>query len=179
MLDILVSSKTRVKLMIKFFLIRGSKGYLRGLEREFNETSNAVRVELNRFEKAGLLISRFEGKRKVYEANHEHPLYDDITHIVQKTVGIDEIVEHVVSHVDGLEEAYITGNLARGVDCDTIELALLGNSLDTGLISRLVKSAEKIIHRRIMYLTLTCVQMEYYFKNRPHLLIWRAGENQQ
>jgi hypothetical protein len=176
MLDIIVSSKTRVKLLIKFFLIKGSKGYLRGLEKEFNETSNAVRVELNRLTKAGLLMSVYEGKRKIYQANPDHPLYNDITHLVHTTVGIDQITEKVACKIGKLEEAYVTGSFARGVDCDTIELVLMGNELDTGYIDKLVKVAEMIICRKIIYLPLTQDQMEHFFKDRPHLLIWKAGQ---
>jgi DNA-binding GntR family transcriptional regulator len=57
MLDTLVTSKTRLKLILKFFLNPGSRAYLRGLAEEFGESSNAVRLELNRFEEAGLLES--------------------------------------------------------------------------------------------------------------------------
>ncbi len=176
MLDILVSSKTRVKILIRFFLIRGSKGYLRGLEKEFNETSNAVRVELCRFEKAGLLMTCYEGKRKVYMANPGHPLYDDIMNMVYKTVGIDQIVEEVANRTEGLEEAWITGNIARGIYSDTIELVLMGNNLDCCHIDRLVKVAETNIGRRIMYLAISRDQMECFFRERPHLQIWRRGE---
>jgi DNA-binding transcriptional ArsR family regulator len=176
MLDVIISSKTRVKLLIKFFLIKGSKGYLRGLEKEFNETSNAVRVELNRLTKAGLLKSGFEGKRKIYQANPDHPLYNDITHLVHTTVGIDHLAERVVGKIGSLEEAYVTGSFASGVDSDTIELVLMGSELDTGYIDRLIKVAEMIICRKIMYLSLTQDQMEHFFKDRPHLLIWKAGQ---
>jgi hypothetical protein len=176
MLDIIVSSKTRIKLLIKFFLVKGSRGYLRGLEKELNETSNAVRVELNRFEKAGMLVSCYEGKRKIYQANPDHPLYEDLTHIVHKTVGIDQIIERIACKVGDLEEAYLLGNFARGVDSDVVELALVGTHLDPDSISAMVKHVEETISRRIAYLVLTRDQMDCFFRNRPHLLIWGDGK---
>jgi len=48
MLDTLVTSKTRLKLILKFFLNPCSSAYLRELAEEFGESSNAVRLELNR-----------------------------------------------------------------------------------------------------------------------------------
>ena len=57
MLETLISSKTRIKLLLKFFLNSKATSYLRGLESEFGESSNGIRIELNRFEKAGMLSS--------------------------------------------------------------------------------------------------------------------------
>ena len=50
MLETLISSKTRIKLLLKFFLNSKTKSYLRNLESEFGESTNAIRVELNRLE---------------------------------------------------------------------------------------------------------------------------------
>ena len=64
MLDALITSKTRIKLLVKFFLNIENKSYLRGLESEFGESTNAIRVELNRLEDAGLLVSKLKVIRK-------------------------------------------------------------------------------------------------------------------
>jgi hypothetical protein len=65
MLDSLVTSQTRIKLLKKFFLNSSTSAHLRGLESEFGESSNAIRVELNRFEDAGLLNSFPDGNKKI------------------------------------------------------------------------------------------------------------------
>ena len=44
MLDTLIQSKTRLKLLLRFFLNPESSAYLRGLAQEFDESTNAVRV---------------------------------------------------------------------------------------------------------------------------------------
>ena len=173
MLDIIISSKTRIKLLIKFFLFDGNIGYLRSMEREFNESTNAIRLELNRLMEAGLLTSEYKGKKRFYRANPLHPLYGDLKNIVRKTVGIDHIIERVTSQVGDLEAAYITGSFAEGVDSGTVELALIGHNLDTPYIDNLVMKAENLIGRKIMYQVLTREQMDYFFKQRPSLLIWK------
>jgi hypothetical protein len=177
MLDIIVSSKTRIKLLIKFFLFEDTVGYLRSLEREFHESSNSIRVELNKFVNAGLLISERRGKKKYYRANTSHPLYHELKHIVHKTVGIDQITEKLTTKTNNLEAAFVTGDFANGINSDTIELALVGMNLDADHIDRCAKIVEKLIHRRIMYLLYTPDQMEYYFKEKSHLLIWQAGHD--
>ena len=47
MLDSLITSKTRLRLLIKFFLNIANKGYLNSLASEFGESTNSVRKELN------------------------------------------------------------------------------------------------------------------------------------
>src|SRR5512138_470231 len=102
MLDTLITSKTRVKLLLKFFLNSNSRSYLRNLETEFGESTNAIRLELNRFEKAGLLISGKEQNRKVYKANNRHPLFPDIQNIIKKYVGFDQIILSVVEKLGNI-----------------------------------------------------------------------------
>ena len=47
MLDSLITSKTRLRMLIKFFINTANKGYLNGLANEFNESTNSIRKELN------------------------------------------------------------------------------------------------------------------------------------
>ena len=172
MLNSIITSKTRVKLLLKFFLNSDTKSYLRNLEQEFGESSNAIRVELNRLESAELLNSEFAGNRKYFKANINHPLYKDINSIVKNFVGIDRVIEKVLSQIGNLEKAYITGDLAKGIDSQIIDLVLIGQELDTVYIDRLILKTEEIIERKIRSLILTENEMSDYFKNKPVLLIW-------
>jgi DNA-binding transcriptional ArsR family regulator len=174
MLETIVSSKTRIKLLIKFFLFEGTQGYLRSMEKEFNESTNSIRIELRRFMEAGLLISEFKGKRKYYKANVKHPLYEDIRHIVIKTVGIDQILKNTASVIDNLEALFVIGNFATGVQSDIIELAFVGHDVDSHCINKQIQLVEKIIRRKIMHVLFTPSQMEYFFHNKPHLILWKA-----
>ncbi len=73
MIQTLITSETRIKLLMKFFLNSSTRAHLRGLETEFGESSNSIRVELNRFEEAGMLNSIRDGNKKVYQANVNTP----------------------------------------------------------------------------------------------------------
>ena len=177
MLNSIITSKTRVKLLLKFFLNSNTKSYLRNLEQEFGESSNAIRIELNRLEQAELLQSEFSGNRKYFRANTNHPLFKDINNIVKNFVGIDKLIERVIKEIGDLETAYITGDLAKGIDSQIIDLVLVGNNLDTSYIENLVAKAEKIIERKIRSLILTENQMTDFFKNKPVLIIWQQEKN--
>ena len=176
MLDSIITSKTRVKLLLKFFLNSETKSYLRNLEQEFGESTNSIRLELNRLEKANLLNSEMTGNRKYFRANVKHPLYKDINNIVKNFVGIDKLIERVVSEIGNLETAYVTGDIAKGIDSKIIDLVLVGQNLDNSYIEKLVEKTEKIIERKIRNLILTETQMTDYFKNKPVLLIWKRDK---
>jgi len=174
MLDALITSKTRLKLLMKFFLNGNNKSYLRGLESEFGESSNAIRVELNRFEDAGLLISSIDGNKKIYQANKKHSVYNDIYNLLIKFVGIDEIIEKVLRRVGDLHSAYIIGDFARGIDNKIIDLLLVGNKLDKIYVYSLVEKVERLIGRKIRILIVSVEEAEVYIKSNLNLLIWNS-----
>ena len=93
MLNTLITSKTRINLLLKFFLNPGTKAYLRELSAEFGESTNAVRVELNRLTEAKILKSSSLGRKIIYRANSKHSLFRDIQNVVRKFVGLDQLVE--------------------------------------------------------------------------------------
>ena len=47
MLEGVISSKTKISILVKLFLNPAMKAYLRELSTEFNVSSNSVRTELN------------------------------------------------------------------------------------------------------------------------------------
>jgi len=174
MIESLITSKTRIKLLLKFFLNSQTKSYLRSLETEFGESTNSIRVELNRMESAGLLDSAIVGNKKMFFANIKHPLFDDINNIIKKFIGIDQITEKVTSKIGNLEEAYLTGDFAIGKDSEIIDMTLIGDHLDHSFIETLVEKTEAYIHRRIKYIILTKEEMIQFYSNKPVLLIWKS-----
>ena len=177
MLDSFITSKTRVRLLLKFFLNPGTSAYLRGLADEFGESTNSVRVELNRLSEAGILESTDEGRTKVYRANEKHPLFPEIQRIVAKTVGLDRLVEQVVSRLGNVELALITGDYARGVDSGLIDLVLVGN-IDQSYLAELVKKAEGLIGRKIRTLVLAREEyekLEEKFAKEKALVVWERA----
>ena len=176
MLDTLITSKTRIKLLIRFFLNRNSSSYLRNLETEFAESTNAIRLELNRFEKAGLLISGMERNRKVYRANTKHPLFTDISNIIKKYVGFDQVIEKVMEQLGSVDKAYITGDLALGRDTKRIDLLLYGNNIDLVYLDQLAQKTASLIKREIHYKILTDYDPDEFQKTYPKAFeIWKTS----
>lgn len=173
MIQTLITSKTRVKLLLKFFLNSDTKSYLRNLESEFGESTNAIRLELNKFEEAGMLQSEFEGNKKLYKANTSHPLFKDINNIIFKYVGLDWIVDHIVSKLGNLEQVYLSGTFAQGIDSNQIDLVILGK-VDEQYLKELCEKVGKKIHRKIKY---TIVE-KLSIKEGIYLLLW-SKENKK
>jgi predicted nucleotidyltransferase len=154
MINALITSETRIKLLRKFFLNSSTRAHLRGLESEFGESTNAIRLELNRFEAAGLLHSLRDGNKKVYQANRNHPLFGDIHSIILKEAGIDRVIEKVIHRIGNLTSVYLTGDFARGKDSPVIDLILVGADIDREYLARKIMQAEELVGRKVSYVVL-------------------------
>jgi hypothetical protein len=175
MIEALISSKTRIKLLLKFFLNSNTTAYLRSLESEFGESSNAIRVELNRFEEAGMLTSSNQGNRKVFRANILHPLYNEVNSILRKQMGIDQIIEGVITRLGDIDRVYVAGALAKGMDTNIIDLVFVGN-IDVEYLIRLIDRVENLIHRKIRYVIYSPIAIVEESKLvEESLLIWEKA----
>ena len=166
---------------MKFFLNSSTKAHLRGLESEFGESSNAIRLELNRLEKAGLLNSLRDGNKKVFQANSEHPLYTDIHNIILKETGIDRVIEKVIHRIGNLLCVYLTGDFAKGKDSPVIELVLVGSEIDREYLARKVVQAEELVGRKVSYFVLEPDEAEdllQKYKPTNLLPLWSVEEKE-
>lgn len=174
MIDTLISSKTRIKLLLKFFLNHNTTAYLRGLESEFGESSNAIRLELNRLEQAGMLSSFADGNKKYFQANTAHPLFEEIHRIILKHIGLDKVVDDVIERLGNVLKVYLAGSFSRGLDSQIIDLIFIGD-IDINYLVRLIERVEKLIHRKIRYLIYApdeSKQIDWSSFNPHPLLLW-------
>ena len=180
MINALITSETRIKLLRKFFLNSSTKAHLRGLESEFGESTNAIRLELNRFEAAGLLHSLRDGNKKVYQATRDHPLFGDIHSIIMKESGIDRVIEKVIHRLGTLICIYLTGDFARGKDSPVIDLILVGENIDREYLARKVMQAEELVGRKVSYVVLHPDEaVSHLLKVKPAdlLPLWNSEES--
>ncbi|WP_323757888.1 ArsR family transcriptional regulator [Roseivirga sp.] len=172
MLEALISSKTRIRLLLRFFLNPDSSAYLRGLAEEFSESTNSVRLELNRFEEAGMLNSDFVGNKKVFRANRSYPLFKEVRSILLKYTGLQEVLDQIIEKLGDLKDVYLTGDLALGKDSDVVSLILIGDP-DLHYLIQLIKKAEELMPKKIQYLVYSQEEAsKMTFDSNHHLLIW-------
>lgn len=173
MLDSLITSKTRIRLLMKFFINSDTTAYLRNLANEFGESTNGIRQELNRFEDANLIDSEVIQNKKIYKANTSHPYFQDIHHLLLKYTGIDQIVEMIVRQLGQLEKAYIINDFAQGKPSKVMDLILVGNHIDQDYLCELVGKAEKQLPFQIHCQTVAPAQTADVLPDKSKtLLVW-------
>ena len=150
MLDSLISSKTRLKLLIRFFLNLAKSSHLRRLASDFNESTNSIRLELNNLSGAGYLVKKKVGNRVKYLANSNHPLFSIIVKLVKKHTGIENIISNILSSVDNIKAIYLVGDYAKGIDSGTIKIYLKAKIKNKDYINDILKKTEKKINRKII-----------------------------
>ena len=149
MLQSLITSKTRLKLLIKFFVSASNRGYLRGIAEEFNESTNAIRKELNQLTDAGYLI-REEGEQKVfYRANQQHTLFGSLQGLIHHFLGIDQIVDQVLERAGDVEQVALLGDYAQGLDSGHIEVLVTGQNIDSAYLLQAAEKAEKLLDKKV------------------------------
>ena len=151
MLDSLITSKTRLRLLIKFFLNIANKGYLNGLANEFGESTNSIRKELNNLSSAGYLKKYSENNKVIYKANDSHPLFKIIQKIVKKHLGIEEILETVLKRIGEVNKIMILGDYAEGIDSGHIEILIVGDKISKDYLRDITPKIEKKINRKVSF----------------------------
>lgn len=152
MLDSLITSRTRLRLLVKFFINDANKGYLRGLAEEFHESTNAIRKELNNLSEAGYLEKQAQSNRITYSANSKHPLYQSLQVIVRKYLGLDTIVEILLERMGEVKQVYIVGDYAEGRDSGIIEVVVTGPKLNINYLNQLEPKLEQEIGRKVKFI---------------------------
>jgi predicted transcriptional regulator len=174
----LISSKTRIKLLVRFFFNPMTRSYLRELAKELNVSTNAVREELNQLTKTNLLKSEKNGRNVYYRANRDHPLFPELKSMVSKVMGIDQVIDSIVNRLGDLEAAYLLDDYAEGKDTGIIDLLLVGN-IDQYHLNDLSRKTERYIKRKIRSLVLSREEFDELLPNleeRSRILIWEAKQ---
>ncbi len=174
----LISSKTRIKLLIRFFFNPNTQSYLRELAKEFGVSTNSVREELNQLTQTDLLTSEKNGRQVYYKANPDHPLFPELKSMVSKVMGIDHVIDGIVNRLGDLERAYLIDDYAEGKDTGIIDLLLVGN-IDQYHLNDLSRKTERYIKRKIRPLVLSREEYKEFLaklKDTPRVLIWEAKE---
>lgn len=151
MLSNLITSKTRLRLLVKFFINTANDGYLRGLATEMHENTNAIRKELNNLSDAGFIIRKEQESKVIYKANKQHPFFSLLQQIVRKHIGLDDIIESIVDRIGSISRVYLIGDYAKGIDSGQIEVVLEGDVVDQLYLAQLKPKIEKEIQKNITF----------------------------
>ena len=152
MLNSLITSKTRLRMLIKFFVSAANNGYLNGLANEFNESTNSIRKELNNLSSAGYLSKSKENNRVVYNANTSHPMFSVLQKIVRQHLGLEDIVETIIERIGNVDQIALTGKYAMGIDSGNIEIIINGSNVNNDYLENIKPKIIKNIKRNVSFL---------------------------
>lgn len=149
MLESLITSKTRLRLLVKFFVNSKTQSHLRGLADEFGESTNAIRKELNNLTQAGILTKKTDKNKIEYQANVAHPFFSNIQEIIRKYLGLDQLLEQILERMGEVSQVILIGDIAKGIDSGKIEVVVTGDELNKNYILGLTAKIEQMIDRKV------------------------------
>lgn len=155
MLNDLITSKTRLQLLVKFFISAANSGYLRGLALEMSENTNAIRKELNHLSEAGYILRDAGTAKIMYRANTAHPLFATLQQLVRKHLGIDQIITQVLERMGTVSKIYLIGAYAKGIDSGTIEVVVEGAEVNQAYLEQLAPKIQQEIKKEVQFTVTT------------------------
>jgi len=175
----LITSKIRIRILMRLFWNPQQSSYIRELSDEFKVSPSQIKDELQQLSSAGFLSSRKNGRRILFSANQQNPIYKELHSMVKKAMGMDKIIDSIVERLGNLEKAFLLDDYAEGKDSGIVDLLLVGDIDQTNLYD-LVHKTERYIDRKIRTLVLGAeefVSLQEKLECRPQLLLWEYCDN--
>ena len=174
----LITSKMRIRIIMRLFANPSCQSYLRELADEFGASPSHIKEELDQLTSTNLLVREKKGRQNLFSANTKHPIFQELHSMVAKALGMDQVLESIIKRLGNLEKAILIDDYAEGKDSGIIDLVLVGNIDKNNLMDLTIKT-EKYIGRKIRTLNLTQKEFEdnpYLLKNRPQFLLWQQSD---
>jgi DNA-binding transcriptional ArsR family regulator len=125
MLEALFVSKVRVKLLKIFLSQPGRSFYVRELVRAAKEEINAVRRELSRMQKHGLVTSEWRGNRRYYTFRQDYLFFPELLALVAKTSGLGGDIVKNRAKIGKIKYVVLSREFLRGVKPGPKDVSLL------------------------------------------------------
>lgn len=166
MLEDIIISRVRVKILTLFLTHPGTIFHVRDIVRKTNEEINAVRRELAHMEDAGMVTKEQRANRLFYVMRRDYPLYFELLALIGKSSGLGwDIIKHRAK-LGKIKFAMLSGRLLRGLPHkggNDVDLLVVGTVVLPEL-SQLVKAEEVRRGREINYTVMS--EEEFTFRKR-------------
>lgn len=173
MLEHIIPSKARRKILGLFFHHPNESFYLRKIVREIGEEVNAVKRELDILSKAKLLIKEKRLNKIFYSLNKSYLLYDEFLRIFAKATPLADMIYTNLAKIGKIKFIVVSTKFARQISIkeDEIYLLLVGIVVVPEVAS-IVAEVEKEFGREINYTVMTEEEFAFRKKNNDPF-IWR------
>jgi predicted nucleotidyltransferase len=115
MLEKLLGSKLRAKLLGWLFTHTDERFYVRQLESLIGEDATNLSRELARLASLGILTMQVEGRQKYFQANHQCPIFTELAGLAVKTTGLANVLAGQLETIeDKITVSFVYGSQAGG-----------------------------------------------------------------
>ena len=160
----IITSKVRVKVLELFYSQPNELFYIRQATRLTGEEINAVRRELIKLTKAGVLTTENRGNRQYYAANKNYVFFPELQQIVFKETGLGKKIRRLRRKLGHLDYVVFTPNLFNQQSkTDGLDLLIIGEVVVPEL-EILLKEEEKKLGREINFTIFD--QKEFKFRKQ-------------
>lgn len=169
----IITSKVRIKVLELFFSNLKEIYHVRGIVRETVEEINAVRRELDKFEKDGILRKEPRGNRIYYSLRSEHPFYGDLISMVAKTAGLGKLLIENKNKIGRVSLIMFSGKFVRVKDRkrdDDVDILVVGEVVLPELAA-LIRSEESKRGKEINYTVMSREEFDFRKKRRDPFLL--------
>lgn len=177
-LEDIITSKVRIKVLELFFSDLTEMYHVRGIVRETDEEINAVRRELERLEKAGILKNEKRGNRLYYWVRDDYEFFGELLGMVSKTTGLGAELIASKSKIGKLNYVMFSGRFARRKERkrdDEVDILIVGDVVLPEL-ANLIRVEESKRGSEINYTVMSREEFEFRKKRRdPFLLSILSG----
>ncbi len=168
----IITSKVRIKILELFLSNVTELYHVRGVVREITEEINAVRRELEKLEKGGILHKEARGNRVYYWANPDYPYYGELLALVAKTKGLgSEIIENK-KKIGKLTYVMFSGKFVRRKQRrrdDDVDILIVGEVVLPELAT-LIRKEESKRNREINYTVMSKEELDFRKKRKDPFL---------
>ncbi len=178
MLDDIIFSRVRIKILELFLLNPHDMFHVREIVRQTEEEINAVRRELAHMEKCGMFSKEQRGNRLVYQFRKEYPLYTELLYLIGKTAGLGGDILRQKNKLGKVKYAMISGRYLKGLPKKSntdVDLLMVGTIVLPEL-ALLIKGEEARRHVEVGYTVMTEEEFEFRKSRRdPFVLSILSG----
>ena len=173
MLEDIVISRVRVKILTLFLTHPGVIFHVRDIVRRVDEEINAVRRELAHLEKAGMVSKEHRANRLFYNFRKDYPIYFELLELINKSSGMGADIIKQKAKLGKLKFVMVSGRYVRGLpnkSASDVDLLVVGNVVLPEL-SQIIKAEETRREREINYTVMTEEEFEFRKSRRDPFVI--------
>lgn len=175
----IITSRVRIKILELFFSNLKELYHVRGIVRETNEEINAVRRELAKLEKDGVLKKEPRGNRIYYFVRPEYSFFEDLISIVSKTTGLGKILIESRNKLGKVSLIMFSGKFVKQRERkreDNVDILIVGDIVLPELAT-IIRAEESRRNREINYTVMSREEFDFRKKRRDPFLLGILAES--